>query len=305
MKYRFITADVFTDSVFGGNPLAVFAEAQGLTGEQMQQVANEFNLSETVFVLPPETSDGTVRLRIFTPQAEMPFAGHPTVGSAIVLATIGAIPMTGDSTRIVCEEGVGPVPVVIRAAKDRPLYATLSAAKMPEFGPPLPPASDLARLLGVETDDVGSDNGFGAQAVSVGFPFIMIPLRTTRAVSRVRLNPAVFEKLLSNDWARDVYVFGPANPAGGADFRVRLFAPEMGIAEDPATGSAAAAFGGYLATHNDTADGTLRWTLEQGIEMGRPSRLFIEADKSGGTVTAIRCGGHAVLVMQGEIDIPQ
>ncbi len=305
MAYRFITADVFTDHIFGGNPLAVFPEAVGLTGEQMQQIAGEFNLSETVFVLPPETPDGTKRLRIFTPKAELKFAGHPTIGTAIVLASIGAIAMIGEQTRIVFEEGVGPVPVVINATAGVPNYATLSAAKMPEFGPPLPAAGDLARMLGVHADDVLDNDEFAPQSASVGFPFILIPLATTAAVSKARLNPAVFDELLTEYWAQNVYVFGPADPAGDADFRVRLFAPQMGIAEDPATGSAAAVFGGYLATRNDAVDGTLKWTLEQGIEMGRPSTLYVQADKKDGNLTAIRVGGHAVQVSRGEIEIPQ
>jgi trans-2,3-dihydro-3-hydroxyanthranilate isomerase len=296
---------VFTDRVFGGNPLAVFPEAQGLSSAQMQQIAGEFNLSETVFVLPPQTPTGTTRLRIFTPRQELAFAGHPTIGSAVVLASIGAIAMTEVETHIVCEEGVGPVPVVIRAVQGQRLYATLSAARMPEFGPPLPSAADLARLLGLSADDVRDDEEITSQSASVGLPFTLIALRTTEAVSPAGLSSAVFDELLGDYWARDVYVFGPADPSGGADFRVRLFAPQMGIAEDPATGSAAAAFGGYLATRSAMTDGTLKWTLEQGIEIGRPSRLDVEADKSGGAAKAIRVGGHAVLVIEGEFDVPQ
>lgn len=305
MRYRYLTADVFTDRIFTGNPLAVFPNAGGLTTEQMQRIANEFNLSETVFVLPPETREATHRLRIFTPRRELVFAGHPTIGAAVVLAAIGEIPTVGEETRIVFEEGVGNVPVIVRASEGAPTFAQLTTAKLPEFGPPLPPIAELARLLGLETADVLHDDHLPPQSVSVGFPFIMIPLMTTAAVSRARLNLVVFDDLFSDYWANTVYVFGPADPTGDADFRVRLFAPEMGIAEDPATGSAAAAFAGYLASHNNDINAQLEWTLEQGIEIERPSRLSIEADKIDGVVTAIRCGGHAVLVSEGEIEVPQ
>jgi len=305
MRYRYLTADVFTDRVFTGNPLAVFPNAAGLSTEQMQRIANEFNLSETVFVLPPErSSDASHRLRIFTPKRELVFAGHPTIGAAIVLATIGDIVMPEAETRIIFEEGVGNVPVLIRKTDSDPGFAQLTAAQPPEFGPPLPPRAHLAQMLTLDVADITHDDALPPQAVSVGFPFIMIPINTTEAVSRVRLNLAVFDELFRDFWANTVYIFGPAAPTSDADYRVRLFAPEMGIAEDPATGSAAAAFAGYLATHNDTTDGTLRWALEQGIEIERPSRLYIEADVNGGVVAAIRCGGHAVLVSEGAIEVP-
>lgn len=306
MRKRFITADVFTDRIFGGNPLAVFPDGSGLTGAQMQRLANEFNLSETVFVLPAETN-GTVKLRIFTPQRELPFAGHPTVGSGIVLAAIGAITIDnkdGD-TKIVCEEGVGPVPVTIRCANGKPVFATLSAAKMPEFGPPLPPVKDIARMLNIDASDIRDDEELSPQSVSCGVPFIVIPLKSTDAVSRASLDVALCKSLLDNYWSKDVYPFGPAAAGSGADFRVRLFAPLLGVPEDPATGSAAAVLGGYLATRDKKRDGNYRWVLEQGIEMNRPSRLEVEVEKRDGKVTAIRVGGSAVLVSEGEIEIPQ
>src|ERR687895_508855 len=154
MKYRYYTADVFTDRPFGGNQLAVFPDARGIDSARMQEIAREFNLSETTFVLPPDDTRHTRRVRIFTPGAEIPFAGHPTVGTAHVLAAIGDIPLTGETTRIVFEEGVGPVPVTVRSNGRQPVFAQLSVAKLPEVGPSPPSAARLAAMLSLEVGDL-------------------------------------------------------------------------------------------------------------------------------------------------------
>jgi trans-2,3-dihydro-3-hydroxyanthranilate isomerase len=302
MRHRYYTLDVFTDRVFGGNPLAVFPDAREIPAGQMQRAARELNLSETVFVLPPQTAEGTRRLRIFTPGVELPFAGHPTVGTAILLAMLGEVAMEGDEARIVFEEGVGPVPVTIRGRGGKPDFAQLSAAMLPESRP-APAREEIAALLGLSADEVGAE-GYEAEAVSCGVPFVIAPLRDLDALGRARVDPAVWQRLLADAWAPHVYVFTPET-GSAADFRVRMFAPAMGIVEDPATGGAASAFAGYLATRGAAADGTLRWTVEQGIEMGRPSTLYLEADKADGAVTAIRVGGSAVLVGKGWMEIPE
>jgi len=299
MRHRYFTLDVFTDRVFGGNPLAVFPDAREIPAAQMQRAARELNLSETVFVRPPETAEGTRRLRIFTPGVELPFAGHPTVGTAILLAMLGEVPLEG---RLVFEEGVGPVPVTIRGRGGKPDFAQLSAAMLPESRP-APARGEIAALLGLSADEVGAE-GYEAEAVSCGVPFLITPLRDLDALGRARVDPSVWQRLLADAWAPHVYVFTPET-GSAADFRARMFAPAMGIVEDPATGGAASAFAGYLATRGASTDGTLRWTVEQGIEMGRPSTLFLEADKSGGAVTAIRVGGSAVLVGEGWMEIPE
>ncbi|MDQ2695825.1 MAG: PhzF family phenazine biosynthesis protein, partial [Pseudomonadota bacterium] len=186
MAYRFYTADVFTDRPFGGNPLAVFPDGRGLADAAMQQIAREFNLSETVFVFPPLDPAHTRRLRIFTPAAELPFAGHPTLGTAFVLAAIGELPLAGDATRIVFEEGVGPVPVLIRAENGRPAFMQLAAARLPEFGPPPPPEAVLAEVLSLNAADLaGADDP--AQAVSCGVPFLFVAVRHRDAVRRARV----------------------------------------------------------------------------------------------------------------------
>jgi trans-2,3-dihydro-3-hydroxyanthranilate isomerase len=303
MRYQFYTADVFTDRQFGGNPLAVLTDARGLSSEMMQQIAREFNLSETVFVLPPDNPAHTRRLRIFTPGAELAFAGHPTVGTAIVLAQIDALDLRVNPTRIVFEEGVGPVPVTIQLEAGRPTAAQLTAARLPSAGAPPPSAADLAAMLGLEVSDIRQD-AYAPEAVSSGgTPFTIIPLTSRNALARAKLRLDYWERLLANSWAPTVYpiCFDPELP--GSDLRVRMFGPAIGIAEDPATGAAATALGGYLAARAAQRDGTLAWVVEQGFEMGRPSILNVEADKANGELTAVRVGGQAVLVSEGWITV--
>ena len=304
MIYRYHTADVFTDRIFGGNPLAVFPDARGLATERMQSIARELNLSETVFVLPPESPEHTRRLRIFTPGVEPPFAGHPTVGSAYVLAALGDITLDGDDTPIVFEEGVGPVPVSIHAVDGRPVSATLSAAQMPEIGPEPPSVVKLAALLSLSPDDF-AEGELTPQAVSCGVPFLFVPLRNRDALARASLETSLWKEVLANYWAPHLFLLTRDPERAGSDLRARMFAPAMGIAEDTATGAAATALGGYLAARDAKATGTLRFIVEQGFEMGRPSILEVEADKREGEIVAIRVGGSSGLVGRCEIEIPE
>lgn len=301
-SFRFLTADVFTKQRFGGNQLAVFPDARGIEPPQMQQIAREFNFSETTFVLPPADPRYTRRVRIFTPGSELPFAGHPTVGTAFVLATIGDIPLTGPETKIVFEEGVGPVPVTIRSDNGVAGFAQLTAAKLPEVGGPPPGAAELARALGLDASDVLAGT-FAPEAVSCGVQFLYVPLRDRATIGRVRLRLDEFDRVLGGYSTQKVFVFCDDPELSGSHYRARMFAPGIGVAEDPATGSAVAAFAGYLAKRDSRREGTLRWVIEQGFEMGRPSILEAEADVRGGTVTAVRVGGHSVLVSRGEFTI--
>lgn len=302
-ELRFHTLDVFTDRVFGGNPLAVFPDGRGVDDATMQRIARELNLSETVFVLPPDDAAHARRLRIFTPAAELPFAGHPTVGTAFLLAALGEVPLSGDETRIVFEEGVGPVPVRIRARGGAPVFAELTAARLPETGPPPPPRAELAALLGLAEDDL-LDGEWAPGGASCGVPFLFVTLRGREALGRARLDPARWESLLAGWWAPSVYVLSRDPELPGSDVRARMFAPAMGIAEDPATGGAAAALAGYLAARSPRQEGTLRWTVEQGFEMGRPSILRVEADVRAGEVAEVRVGGASVLVSEGVMRLP-
>ena len=302
MHPRYLTVDVFTNHVFGGNQLAVFPDAADIPPELMPHIAREFNYSETTFVLPPTDPKHTRRVRIFTPGSELTFAGHPTVGTAHVLATIGAIELTGDETRIVFEEGVGPVPVTIRARDGRPTFAQLSVARLPEIGPPPPRADRLAAMLSLDPGDlVGND--MPPEAISCGTPFLFVPLRDRRALARIRVRSDLWEETLRGYVTQMVMVFALDPERPGSDVRARMFAPMIGVPEDPATGSAAVGLGGYLAVRDPRFDGTLRWVVEQGFEMGRPSILEVEADKRAGKVIAVRVGGESVVVCEGRMQL--
>ena len=303
MKYHFHTCDVFTDSVFGGNPLAVFPDGRGLDDGQMQRIAREFNLSETVFVLPPEDAAHTRRLRIFTPVGEVPFAGHPTVGTAHVLAAIGEVALSGEETRIVFEEGVGPVPVTIRAEGGAPVFAQLTAAQPPEVGPP-PPADDvIAAALGLEAADLGAGD-MAVQVVSCGMPFLFVPLQEVAALGRIVVDTGRWHAAFADYVSSLRFVFAMGGERPGSDISARMFAPLWGIPEDPATGAAATALGGYLALRDPRGDARLAWTVEQGFAMGRPSIIEVEADKRDGQVVEIRVGGASVMVSEGDFDVP-
>jgi trans-2,3-dihydro-3-hydroxyanthranilate isomerase len=303
-RFRYVTADVFTDRPFGGNQLAIFPDARGIPEGRLLDVTREFNYSETTFVYPPDDARHTRRVRIFTPGGEVPFAGHPTVGTAHALATIGDIALTGDTTRIVFEEKVGPVPVTIRATNGQPTFVQLSVARLPEGGPNPPSRETLATVLGLAEDEL-LDGEWGPQGVSVGLPYLFVPLRDRRAVERARIRIEPWEQSLRATWAPELFVFAAGGERPGTDYHARMFAPGLSVPEDPATGSACAALAGYLVPRDPRRerDGTLRWTVEQGFEMGRPSMLEVEADVAGGRVAAVRVGGASVLVSDGTMAI--
>lgn len=303
MRHRFVTCDIFTSRVFGGNPLAVFPDAREIPEESLQHIAREFNLSETVFILPPADSSHTRRLRIFTPAAEIPFAGHPTIGAAFVLATLGEVPLEGEETPVVFEEGVGSVPVLIRSRGGKPVFTQLTTAVRPEIGPPAPGRSILADILSLEAADILG--GMTApQAVSCGLPFLIVPLKDRDAVRRAKVRLDHWESSLRMYWAPSIMVFARDAELEGSDIRARVFVPGLSVPEDPATGSAAAALGAYLGTRDTTGATALHYVVEQGFEMGRPSILVIDVEKSDGNVTCVRVGGEAVMVSEGEIDVP-
>jgi len=311
MSYQFHTVDVFTDAAFGGNQLAVLPDAQGLRTEQMASITREFNYSETVFVLPPENPSHTRKVRIFTPASELPFAGHPTVGAAFALAITGEIHLAGDETRIVLEEGVGPVPVLIRAVGGKPVFCQLTAAKIPEKRAETCDPAVVAEVLSLDRADIDVDGDYAIESVSVGLPFLFVPIRDVGALSRARIKVERWEAALRTSWAPEMYLFTEEESSrrrdgvrnGDGILRARLFAPNMGVPEDPATGSACASLGGYLAWRSSKRDGTLRFTVHQGIEMGRPSRLDVEADVASGEVKAVRVGGASVLVSSGTLHV--
>lgn len=295
-------ADVFTDTPLTGNPLAVFVDAPALPDALMQAIAAELNLSETVFVRPPRVAGHAARLRIFTPREELPFAGHPTVGTAIVLAAArGWQPIQGAWSDRVLEEGVGDIPMRIRYADGRPVFAQFATARRPELGALLGETDRLASALGLEPAALLPA---AARVASCGVPFLCVAIRDLASLSGAAPSPGALGALLKALHAHGIYLYC-ADGTGG--WRTRMFAPELGVAEDPATGAAAAALAGVLAAADDAADGEgIRrcWTLIQGVEMGRPSRIEIEADAVGGETVAVRVGGAAVIVGSGSLQLP-
>lgn len=291
MSRDYLLLDVFTDRPFGGNQLAVFTDASGLSAETMQAVARELNLSETVFVLPAEAG-GDCRLRIFTPGMELPFAGHPTIGAAIALAGTTA------SSMITFEEAAGLVPVSLDTSGPG-VQAMLTSPK-----PPAPvdadlAAEDAAAVLGLGADALASR----PRAYSAGVPFLFVPVASLAVLDAVTLDLARWRQHLSDTAAPHVVALWMDDWNTGLDVHMRMFAPLMGIAEDPATGAAAAACAGLLVDGQRPADGTRRWTIHQGHAMGRPSTIHLEADVEGGQPGAVRVGGTAVIVGHGSLRV--
>ncbi|MDD8018760.1 MAG: PhzF family phenazine biosynthesis protein, partial [Bacteroidota bacterium] len=227
MKVQFYTCDVFTDAPFGGNQLAVFPDAMNIPEKLLQSITKEFNFSETTFVYPPANPAHTNRVRIFTPGKELPFAGHPTVGTAVALATIGKIPMTGTETKIIFEEGVGAVPVTIRAANGKSSFAQLSAAKLPEYKNLVPSANDIAQCLSLSREEI-TDAQFPIQSVSVGVFFLFVPIKTRTALKRIRLNIQKLETLYKEFGVGEIFVFTTDAEQPDSKFRARMFAPTLG-----------------------------------------------------------------------------
>lgn len=299
-EFEYHVLDVFTEQRLTGNPLAVVMNADTLDAERMQDIAREFNLSETVFVLRPR-SGADARVRIFTPARELPFAGHPTVGSACLLAELGVFKagfQAGAQIDVVLEEEVGPVPVRIRRQTGQAAHAQLTTAVLPSFGPAVAGTADLAALLGLQPGDIetGQDAPRGA---SCGVPYNLVPLRSIDALARSRLQPALLDGLGDGLWSKSFYLY--CRDGAPDALRARMYSPDLGVGEDPATGSAAAALCGHLADRAAPASGTLGWSIRQGVEMQRPSLIEIEADKHEGRITAVRVGGHAVRVASGRL----
>jgi trans-2,3-dihydro-3-hydroxyanthranilate isomerase len=299
--YSYYTADVFSDRIFGGNPLAVFPEASGLTPPQMQKIAAEFNFSETVFVFPPETPQGTKKVRIFTPSTELPFAGHPTVGTAYILALIGAIPPHRETT-IYLEEGVGLVPVKIVGDGEKPVYSELKVAQLPELVADTYAIDDLAAILSLSAADFLP--GYPPRAFSCGLPFLFIPVKNQEILGKIKLNMTLWSSLLSQARANSLFVFCFDSESPHSRLYGRMFAPGLGVMEDPATGSAVAALGGYLGGLESSGEGMNQWTIIQGVEMGRPSCLQLKFQKNNREITEVCVGGASVLVCQGKMIIP-
>lgn len=293
-RFPFETWDVFTDRRFCGNPLAVVMEADGLDTAQMQALAREFNLSESTFVSAPEDSANTARVRIFTPAYEMPFAGHPTVGTAIAIARARGL---GGEVRLELNAGVFPVKVDIT---DDAAYAQFENPNLPEEHGAAPSAELIEAALSLPAGAL--DRGaHKPRRIGAGVDYIYAKA-SLDVVRAARINSAEWEKL-NLEQIVGVYLYAEGGENADASYHARMFAPEAGVSEDPATGSAAAALPGQIARAQRLEDGVRRWIVEQGYEMGRPSRIEIEATVRAGVLSAARIGGRAVAVSEGRIAV--
>jgi trans-2,3-dihydro-3-hydroxyanthranilate isomerase len=301
-EYRFIQVDVFTDVPFGGNPLAVFPDAEGLTTADMQQLARETNLSETTFVLPPQAPEADFRVRIFTPAREIPFAGHPVVGTHWVLAHLGRVDLHKPVTQVRFELGVGVLPAdlhVVGGAVER----VVMTQDRPTFHALLGDLSDLAAGLDLPAEAI-AETGFPVQVVSTGMPQMMVPVRSLAEIQGLaadELNVAALNRACRTVGTECVMVFTLETERPDATVHVRMFAPLLGVPEDPATGSANGALGAYLVHHQvvSVTEPTTHIVSEQGAELNRPSTLYVEVDHRDGEPVGVRVGGQVTPVIEG------
>jgi len=301
MTRRYRTVDVFTEKMFGGNPLAVVLDADDLDDGHMQAIAKEFNYSETSFVRRPLNPRHTAEVRIFTPRAELPFAGHPNVGTAYVLASLDGASV--DQTEFIFEEKAGLVRVGLIRLNGAVMAAQLTAPKPLTLGSVFS-QNITAECLGVSNTDIEVAHHQPLIA-SVGLSFLVAELASRDALLRARANPAALEKILPAEGADGIYIYTReiAERDGAVGFTARMFAPSDGLAEDPATGSATGATAALITTLGTTDDGTLKFRFAQGVDMGRPSLLEVEVDVTQGVTQAVRVGGACVSVMSGVIAI--
>lgn len=302
MRLSFSTLDVFTDRRFGGNPLAVVHGAGGLTDAQMQVIAREFNLSETVFLLPAENPAHSARLRIFTPLKELPFAGHPTVGAAALLAENKFGQGRDADALIVLEEGIGTLRVGVRLRKDQTPFAEFDAPKVPEEAGTLPPVDVLAAGLGLIPSEIGFEN-HRPVCYAAGNAFAFVPIASREAISKARVNGSHWAPAFSEQGLVGAYLYTRQCEHTTSSFHVRMFAPDAGVPEDPATGSAAVCFAGVVARFDRLPEGTHRRVIEQGFEMNRPSFVSLVLNVEGQKLDNVRIGGHCVRVSEGTIEI--
>jgi len=300
MRLAYHVLDVFTDRRFGGNPLAVVLEADALDTVRMQTIAREFNLSETVFVCKPQNAAHTARVRIFTPAIEMPFAGHPTVGTAALLAQLKAPEPGGNGDAlVVLEEGVGPVRIGVRMRAGAAPFAEFDAPKLPEESGTLPAADRLAAALGLIPAEIGFENHRPLR-IAAGNSFAFVPISTLDAMAKAHVAPAHWSAAFHGGLGAFLYCRQTVHTTSA--FHARMFAPEHGVPEDPATGSAAVGFAGVIHRFDDIPDGLHKRTVEQGYEMGRPSQIELSLEVERGKLAGVRIGGHAVRVAEGMIE---
>jgi len=296
MKYAFHIVDVFSSTPFGGNQLAVLPEAAGISTEGMQNIAREFNFGETTFVLPMNDPANTCRVRIFTPRTELDFAGHPSVGTACALVMKQHVELR-DPIRLILEENAGPVTVDV-AQRNGGFHGRLTLSAKIEAPAGAPSPAELAAVLSVEPAEVNQVFFAG-----VGVPFCFAQVNSNEVVDRAAINRAAWAATLSRAWSPHIFFFA-GNLQDGGKLYARMWAPALGVEEDPATGSACAALVGVMASKHDFDGTAYQLSIQQGVSMGRRSEIEAEARKSGSVVTSVSVGGATVWIASGEIEVP-
>jgi trans-2,3-dihydro-3-hydroxyanthranilate isomerase len=296
MKYTFHIVDVFSSTPFGGNQLAVLPDASGISTEGMQKIAREFNFGETAFVLPKQDPTNTCRVRIFSPRTELDFAGHPSIGTACALVMKQHVP-PNDPIRLILEENVGPVTVDV-AQRNGGFHGTLTLSGKIEAPTGAPSPTDLAAVLSIEPAEVSQVFFAG-----VGVPLCFAQLSSNDIVDRAVIDRTAWTATLSRAWSPHVFFFA-GNLRDGGTLYARMWAPALGVEEDPATGSACAALVGAMASKPDFVGTTYRLSILQGVSMGRPSEIEAEARMRDGVVTSVSVGGATTYIASGEIEVP-
>ena len=297
-KYEYYICDVFTQQKFSGNQLAVITDAEGLSDHDMQNIAREFNFSESTFVFPSE-KENTRKVRIFTPRSEVPFAGHPNIGTAFILAETGIFGDFAQSIDVVFEEKAGNVPIKINKDHCGYIWCELSAPAPLSLGKVA--TVDLAsEVLSIEAGDINVTTHY-PQVASVGLPFLFVELQSLEALSQAQIDLTKLQRLLQEGFPSYIHIY--CRDVKDFDIRCRMFAPLDGVPEDPATGSANAALIALLSHCDQRSDLEDKWKISQGSEIGRPSVLHGRAQKIGGTVNEVNLGGYSVMVCKGTISI--
>ncbi len=301
MKRKYFTLDVFTQTPLGGNPLAVVLDSEGLDDATTQAIAGEFNLSETVFASPAKTNKNRANIRIFTPKRELPFAGHPTVGTAILLAKLGGLE-SGQEIELVLEEKVGMVPCKV-SCNDGLFHGSFELPKLPQMEPLSLDATLLAQATGIRAEQFGI-SGHHHSICSAGVAFPMVAVADLSAIETIKIDEAALAKCFEgSDVLAEIFVYTKQCVNDDSDYHVRMFAPAFGIAEDPATGSAVASFGAQIMAYDKPADGDHTFIIEQGLEMGRPSRIELAMKVEKGILKGATIAGSAVVVSEGTLYI--
>lgn len=301
-KLYYSLVDVFTDHAFGGNPLAVFTDGRNVDPTEMQNIAKELNLSETTFVLPPQDPAHTYQVRIFTPAAELPMAGHPTVGTAFVLARERLIELSEPETAIIFEEGVGPIPVALKV-QDGQIQSVSMRQPLPTFGAIIPDRDAIAAMLSLDVSDL--DGSLPVQTVSCGVSFLYVPVKSLTAMRAIQFRLDLWERALGKFEAPRVFIFTREVELAGSTVHSRVFVRFLSIREDPATGAASGPLGCYLVHHGCVPSASsVQIVSEQGFEMGRPSMIHITIEQEGQQITGVHVGGQAHFMGQGYLELP-